>query len=377
MEQKRDFIPFIHVLRGFAPILVVWVHLAGWWFFVDGSLPPIWLWYKQLIVDPFRLYQNGGHLGVVLFFCISGYIISHVATQESRLEFVVKRIFRLAPALFVAVALMALFTELSRILGLSKMLGNEGTHLRDYILTAFLLDYIIERKSLSLGVTWSLGAEVIFYSIVTGLIPLMRSRPVVSTWVMTGAAIGLALPWQLSEALAYACYFSIYLPLFIIGRVFYLEHTRQTDGCTALTMVAANAGLLCLLYSFRWPEKLTEAPTEPAVTYVVAILLFYIVMRAPIKTIPRPIRFLADISYSLYLVHLPAGSFAMAAASALGAPRSIILIAGLSAAVATATAMSRFVERPCQALGRRILRTPGSLLEALPRPFLPESHRSR
>jgi exopolysaccharide production protein ExoZ len=198
---------------------------------------------------------------------------------------------------------------------------------------------------------------------------------IMATWMMTAAATALVLPWPFSDALAYACYFSIYLPLFIIGRVFYLEHTKQLDSHTALTMVGANACLLCLLYSFRWPGKLMEAPTEPAVTYFMAIILFYIVMRTPITTMPRPIRFFADISYSLYLVHLPAGSFAMAAVSALRAPRPIILIAGLCAAVGAATATSRFVERPCQALGRRLLRNAASLLEGLPCRFLPESQR--
>ena len=377
MEQKHDFIPFIHVLRGLAPLLVVWSHLAGWWFFVNSSSPLIWTWYQQLIVDPLRLCYGGGHLGVVLFFCISGYIISHVATHERRIEFVVKRIFRLAPVLFVAVALMALLAELSQLLGLPKMLGNEAVHLRDYIVTAFLLNYIIDRKPLTLGgVTWSLGSEVIFYALVTALIPLMRGRPIMATWMMTAAATALVLPWPSSDALAYACYFSIYLPLFIIGRIFYLEHTKQLDSHTALTMVGANAGLLCLLYSFRWPGKLTEAPTEPAVTYFMAIILFYIVMRTPIRTMPRSVRFFADISYSLYLVHLPAGSFAMAAVSALGAPRPIILIAGLCAAVGAATAISRFVERPCQALGRHLLRNAASLLEGLPCRFLPKASDS-
>lgn len=357
MSGDARFIPFIHILRGLAPLIVVWSHLAGGWFMVNSSPLPVWNWYAVLVLNPLRLYQGGGHFGVVLFFLISGYIISHVAMQESRLDFVAKRVFRLMPVLFVAVALAGILAALSGAIGFPKMLYDDAVSVRDYVVSAFFLDYVIDRKPLALPLRWSLGAEIVFYAVVAALIPLIQRRPVASTWTMSAVAAALVVPWQFSGALSYGCYFSIYLPLFIIGRIFYLEHTQQIDGRDTLLMTIANVGLFCLLYSFRWPGQLTEGPAEPIVTYFIAIVLFYAVMRAPIKIVPAPIRFFADISYSLYLVHLPIGSFTIAAAMAIGAPRMAALIAGLAAAVSVATIVSQYVERPCQRLGRQLLGT--------------------
>jgi peptidoglycan/LPS O-acetylase OafA/YrhL len=356
-KSSTAFVPFIHLLRGFAPILVVWAHLAGWWFSANGDahFPRIWTLYQAVIVGPLRLTQDGGHFGVVLFFCISGYIMSHVAGHETRAEFVVKRVFRLMPTLIIAVAIMGILTESGRRLGFPKMIGNDGTCLRDYLVSAFLLDYVIDMKPLSLSVTWSLGAEVIFYAIIAAVIPLLRTRPIIVTWVMTALAVLFVLPWKYSAVFGYGAYFSIYLPLFIIGRAFYLDQTKQADGRSVLSIVVVNAVLFCLLYSFRWPGKLLQSPTEPIVTYAGAVLLFYVVMHANVRSVPPVVRFLADISYSLYLVHLPIGGFTMSAVAALGASRSVVLISGISAAVVAAATITRYVEKPVQACGHRVI----------------------
>jgi peptidoglycan/LPS O-acetylase OafA/YrhL len=53
-----------------------------------------------------------GHLGVGIFFLVSGFIISHVAEKETRAEFVVKRVLRIWPTLTIAVFLMWLLKSL-------------------------------------------------------------------------------------------------------------------------------------------------------------------------------------------------------------------------------------------------------------------------
>lgn len=75
MTEKKEFFQFISLLRGFAALLVVWSHLVGWWLNANKLESPYQYYWENTIVKPFHLYQNGGHLGVVLFFLISGYII--------------------------------------------------------------------------------------------------------------------------------------------------------------------------------------------------------------------------------------------------------------------------------------------------------------
>src|SRR4051794_1142310 len=102
--SPSSFIPFIQLLRGVAPLPVVWAHLGGAWYAAThAEIFAPFQWFRVMFSEPLHLFQDGAHLGVVVFFLISGYIISHVGQNESLLEFLIKRSVRLLPTLFLAV----------------------------------------------------------------------------------------------------------------------------------------------------------------------------------------------------------------------------------------------------------------------------------
>ena len=109
--EKRAFIPFIDIARFLAPLFVLWAHLGPLWCLEHGSTcvsnGSLWLPIRGTLWagSHLRLNGNGGHLGVLLFFLVSGFIISHVIRFETRAEFVIKRLFRIVPLLFVGLAL--------------------------------------------------------------------------------------------------------------------------------------------------------------------------------------------------------------------------------------------------------------------------------
>jgi peptidoglycan/LPS O-acetylase OafA/YrhL len=72
----------------------------------------------------------------------------------------------------------------------------------------------------------------------------------------------------------------------------------------------------------------------------------------------RPVRFLGDISYSLYLWHFPVALAVAKAVPPAGDERQY-LVAALAATLAASIASHRFVERPFQALRRRGTRPAG------------------
>ena len=95
-------IVFIQYLRGLAPVLVLWAHLSGFWLYAHGrgwKVETDWFVY---VSRPLNLYENGGHLGVVLFFLVSGWIITYTSRRETLRTFGIKRAFRLLPALWLA-----------------------------------------------------------------------------------------------------------------------------------------------------------------------------------------------------------------------------------------------------------------------------------
>lgn len=54
------------------------------------------------------LFEGGG-AGVIVFFLVSGYIITHVLQPEQPLEFLIKRLFRIYPLYLVSVLLQCFF----------------------------------------------------------------------------------------------------------------------------------------------------------------------------------------------------------------------------------------------------------------------------
>lgn len=315
-----------------------------------------WTVYQSTIVDGFRLKQGGAHFGVSIFFLVSGYIISHVAQSESRREFVVKRAFRLLPTLFIAAGAMAIGTGAASRFGLVPMLGDEAQNLRDYLMSAIMLNFPVDRRPLALAVTWSLWAEVLFYALVVAVIPLIKGRPVGATWVLTAAEVILVLPYKASADLSYLGYFSIYLPLFVVGRIFYLDHTRRIAGREAVTLLAANLLVFSLMYEYRFPGLLLDGPYGAIWTYILSGIMFYALMVSGIRRVPKILDFLANISYALYLLHLPVGSLVMSVGYALGFAPIWLFAAGASTSVLAAFLVTRIVERPMNRFARDLIK---------------------
>jgi peptidoglycan/LPS O-acetylase OafA/YrhL len=71
-------------------------------------------------------------------------------------------------------------------------------------------------------------------------------------------------------------------------------------------------------------------------------------------TLTRPFRFLADISYSLYLVHPLLGYVTMRLLMASGVPYLIAFPVALSLVIGLATLMYLYVEAPLIAVGKRL-----------------------
>lgn len=345
-------IVFIHMLRGIAPLLVLWAHIPGWWLIDRGLKWPPFEWFKTLLVEPLRLYQNAGHLGVMLFFLISGYIISAVAVRETRAEFVLKRVMRLVPPLVAAVVMMFLATRLGHSLGLGTILGDSAGSVSHYALTAVLANWFVSIPG-ALSVTWSLVTEVVFYALVVLLFGQLRRAPVLATYAMMGAFAVLLLPVKVSPYLAYLAYFTVYLPLMIQGRIFLLLHSGTATPAQSAAMSAANVLLFLVLYASRFPGQLFLAGQEPAVTYALATATFYAVMVSTPRRCPLVLSFFADISYALYLVHLPVGMLLLSALHRPQLPFTVACAAAIAGSIGAAWLLHIGVERPSQSLARR------------------------
>ncbi|HFP0892189.1 TPA: acyltransferase family protein, partial [Escherichia coli] len=96
----------------------------------------------------------GGAMGVVIFFLVSGYIITHVLQKEATFEFYLKRIFRIYPLYIFAVLAEMLIQYYN---------GGNIPPLSIIIPRLLLIgDFFNTPLSLA-GVEWTLRIEMLFY----------------------------------------------------------------------------------------------------------------------------------------------------------------------------------------------------------------------
>lgn len=356
--SKRDIV-FIHFLRGLAPLLVLFAHVPGLWLLERKETWSVFQFYKIAILGPLQISDGGGHFGVVIFFLISGYIISAVAVRETRTEFLVKRVLRIFPTLFAATALAFIIVKVSEVFALGPIYSTDATRPVDFLKSAVMLSWIIPSPR-ALSVAWSLMPELIFYLIVFILLGLMKKAPVKATLVMILIYSALTFPMAYSPYLSYLGYFTIYLPVLIIGRIFFLEQEKQIDTRAAMALIILCAAMFVSVYDVRFPGELFNAGNGRIWNYVYALGLFYGLMVADMKSVPRPIAYCADISYALYLVHLPVGIFVLNLLDGSAIPFALRSLLAIAAGFAVAHAVHILVERPAQQWARRILRREGS-----------------
>lgn len=352
-EKQASFVPFIHAVRGIAPLVVMWSHLVGLWIYQSSITWEPWVAFYNYAMLPFHIYQGGGHLGVVLFFLISGYVISHVSTRESRFEFAIKRIFRILPPLFIAVFAVYISNTLLSERGLPLLPGTHSTQIGDYVLTATLMDRFIYATSFSLSVTWTLVAEFWFYGFVLLIIPAMKNHPIKATFILLGMFSALASPAITVSYFSANFENTVYIPIFIIGRIFFLMDQKKITPEQTWILASSSALLFFATHEARFPNQLLQGPIIKAYTYPAAIIIFAGLRSMELRSVPKLLMFFGDISYSMYLLHLPVGLTIITMLS-----DKISYGLSLMLAVTVTIAMSwisyHLIEKPSQKAARKV-----------------------
>lgn len=225
-HQPQRF-EFIHALRGFAALLVVWAHLSGFWLYSRGAESTLQDIYNNLIGDPLHLLYSGGHVAVVVFFLVSGFVITHVSLRERAYEFVVKRVLRIFPVLIVAILVTYLSYKIALLMG-TDIPGVHGGSFWKWLSSLVLLDgwFFPDRP---LNVTWTLVIEIQFYILTLLFISTAKKNALKSQWLMSLvwiiiSAISIALP-QTQEPSNQNLI--LYVMFLLLGRCVYLYKTKR------------------------------------------------------------------------------------------------------------------------------------------------------
>ncbi len=239
MKQIYAFHPpgtrfaYIDAQRGIAALLVIWLHASEVFMQLPRTPSGGWLFDFAWAVDT-------GHIGVVLFFAISGFVIpsslsaqSGETTRNALKVFFIRRFFRLYPAYWVSVlasGLLALYM------------------LSPYPLQTVLLNLTMIQGPLGvpdvMGLYWTLRIELLFYGACVVLFSLrLLHQP---RWLVVGLLASLfsgvavvayrLLPASASDWLDYRPVYGLYLAIMFWGALFRRWHDQQwSDGTNSFT----------------------------------------------------------------------------------------------------------------------------------------------
>lgn len=368
-DQGRRRLPELDALRGLAACTVVLHHF--WYMFINlrvhGTALTVW---NRLHV----LY--GGHEAVMLFFILSGFVLSlpYIAGRgQSYPVFLCRRVFRIYFPYLAALALAVCGNLIWHgPLGLTVWANETWLHPVDWKMVFAHVGFIgVYPQAVFNTAFWSLVIEA-RVSIIFPLLCIAMLR------IRSGVAILLALICSLAASAAAAHVGGdwkqtmdtpYYMGLFIVGIVLARNRFEIERILGGLGRWISAAFLVIALVGYTYGRTITESLAgrwlhaseldlvrRDWLSGLSAALILCLAMSWPpmtrwlLRGIPQ---FLGHISYSVYLVH---GTVLFALAFMFGdrwawwqiLPLYLVLVFALS------WAMYRLVEKPCMEWGRRV-----------------------
>ncbi|VYU06324.1 Acyltransferase family protein [Clostridium butyricum] len=314
IEEKKT-INFIVLIRCCAVIFVVWDHLGPFW--AEGANIEWWpaKIIGQYINKPLGIIQYFGFLGVVLFFLTSGFIITYVAQRESRKEFILKRFFRIYPPLIFSFGLIYVINNVYTLLKGSSTYWGQFT-LKQYLSEMTLMNHIFGGSNFINGVTWSLIIEVIFYFICFILLDYIKKYPKIAISIMTSICFIITLSTYFNESLINNNLIKSisYIPYLIYGQIIYYLWAKKISFKEFSIFTCINYFLM-IKNTIIFNNQYYNEGNSYGVSFLYAYLIFIvaILLNNKIK-INRSVRFISEISYSLYLNHSTIGGLVLSLA---------------------------------------------------------------
>jgi peptidoglycan/LPS O-acetylase OafA/YrhL len=330
----------IDFLRGLACLSVVAFHFlhrgqqGGW--LVDPVLP--WL---QSIAEL-------GHLGVHLFFMISGFVILMTAEGATVRSFIASRVSRLYPAFWIGVLLTAAVAWWS---GSSAFAVTPG----QVLVNLTMVPHWAHVEFVD-GAYWSLAVELQFYLLVIALLYFGQMRRIewwIAAWLLVSSVHAVRPMYPLAFWLD-----ARWAPLFAAGMLFYRVSRQGWDGQRALLMLWAFSLTLWFGWIGAKASKLGHEtvllglPMQVMFCLTLFHAVFLLVVSGRWTMRPSPLVYwFGALTYPVYLLHQNIGYIVLMAPGWRQVDfhlRVLLVVAGV---VVLAWLVNRWIERP---LSRRL-----------------------
>jgi peptidoglycan/LPS O-acetylase OafA/YrhL len=304
----------------------------------------------QLTAKLLLLVIQDGMAGVVVFFLVSGYIITHVIQSESPAQFAIKRLFRIYPIYIFAVLLRNLLYSRFGQADSPGIILNQLTLLGDFSGTPYALG----------GIEWTLRIELIFYIMMFALCCFNRlfGRRAILTYLVPFALVLVVLPYAppfINASFGWGGdttargSLTLYFPFLIIGSLIYLLERKG---------LPKPVFWLALIYVFFQFFRLTceyqpfRQNSHHALVGVIVFLAFWRIRDRCIGN--QLILYLSGMTYSVYLFHNWIIPYVRETLLGRGVSEPWSTIAGFLAMSVLCILGFYCIEKPFNSLGRSI-----------------------
>jgi len=338
---------YIDALRGYAILMVIAVHTSQ----VTPELPK---WLDLLAVQ--------GARGVQLFFLVSALTLcmSWFARQQSAQAFYVRRIFRIAPMFWLAIAFWY----------------SNASHSSVNLLLSATMLHALSPSAINLIVPggWSIGVEALFYLMFPFVVPkLARASWTANALAFFAAVVIGVLASRMGPNIVgrffllpgeeLAVYFFLWLPrqlpCFLLGIMVFKALSRPI----AMPHSSALLTISCTAVAFIATALFVRVPYTEQTIYgiIFAVMAFSFSHLRSHIFINRAICWIGSVSYSAYFIHFGLISYRVSVIFSTGYPAldfalTFALLAALTIGIATISYL--LIERPFIRLGEAVLSGP-------------------
>lgn len=312
---------------------------------------------------------NPGAMGVSLFFIISGFVILGTVDRSGPVKFLIQRFFRIVPVCFAACLLIAGLTSLY----CSYFSLIQPNTWKGILTSAFAVNYFNGAFSTT-PVLWTLEVELCFYlvlAVASASVGRVNYRVLMFlSSCCLGVVAFFSIPFTMVETkndiIKHFAAISIHLSYMLVGSVIYRawESREYLKG-------GLFSGLAIVFYSVCYAlyAKATHHSEIGANIHTCAlslvVFLVSLITNFNHKSL-LPLAWVSNISYPLYLLHVPIGWALFYLFAWQGVSMSLAAILGSLVVVFLAWIMHHAVEVPFQNFGKRVSRV-GGIKRATPR----------
>jgi len=311
-----------------------------------GTSPDVHASLRELVLLILPFFQMGA-AGVVVFFLVSGYIITHVLLRETGLTFLVRRFFRIYPLYVIAVLIQTTG---------DVWVHGEHVNFLNLLLSVSLCGDLFQMPYTLGGVEWTLRVEVLFYVFMVvlkfcGLIDGRHARWLPLVLAITAFGL-LVMPPTPGGAWTWCiAYYNLFGPFLLLGAFFYL-HENGRLGSGSLAAITALVLLGIWIVTPIWQPNLAG---QHFVAYGFGIFFLFWLVRQRLS-LPAPAALLSELTYAVYLFHNWMYDYLLGASRELFRKEWAADLAALCLLLFVCWIATRFVERPAVRLGARLSR---------------------